>query len=221
MFLYGYPYKGPTVHLGMFNYVDHLPGYPTDIPKQVLGPVLNQMVRELAMNFPALVSQGRSGLRASLDKFGFDEDVEDAVIQLSEPLADYMRRKHAVWCQIDDFDCLESSSSPDNWYVCTDTAIYKVGATSSVRSVRMLRHMMLLGLLGQYYQTSWRRPMIGVIDLSEKARWVSRMTDRYRNVSYANRQGELFRMPLANIPHSVIDGLQDWVNSSSYKLKIK
>lgn len=121
---------------------------------------------------------------------------------VARSVAKFMRDYEADWVRIDDFDCLESKSKPDTWYLLTENCIYYPSFRSSEMNVRLLRHMILLGLLGRHYQCTWMRRSVGILSLS--GRWQN-LSSQDRNVY----QGCVLKLPLANIPAGVIDSMQD------------
>lgn len=155
----------------------------------------------------------QDGLTA-LDQFCLSEYQRSRMEAVARSVAKFMNAYKADWVWIDDFDCLEAKSRPDTWYLVTENCIYYPSFRSSEMNVRLLRHMILLGLLGRYYQCRWMRRSVGILSLS--GRWQN-LSSQDRNVY----QGCVLKLPLANIPAGVIDGMQDWLKQSEYKLRIK
>lgn len=209
LFLYGHKYSGPTVHVGMFDktmFKGQVFDFPSDIAPKHFSDVLHTATAGFCVS-------EQDGLTA-LDQFCLSEYQRSKMEALSKSVVKFMRDYEAEWIRIDDFDCLESKSKPETWYLLTGNCIYYPAFRSSEMNVRLLRHMILLGLLGRHYQCTWMRSSVGILSLS----------GRWQNLSSPDRnvyQGCVLKLPLANIPAGVIDGMQDWLKRSEYKLRVK
>ena len=209
LFLYSHKYSGPTVHIGMFNKT-MFKGQVFDFPSDIAPKHFSDVLHTAAAGF--CVSE-QDGLMA-LDQFCLSEYQRSRMEAVARSVAKFMRDYAADWVRIDDFDCLEAKARPDTWYLVTENCIYYPSFRSSEMNVRLLRHMILLGLLGRHYQCRWMRHSVGILSLS----------GRWQNLSSPDRnvyQGCVLKLPLANIPVGVIDGMQDWLKQGEYKLRVK
>lgn len=209
MFLYGRKYSGPTVHIGMFNktmFKGQVFDFPSDIAPKHFSDVLHTVTAGFCVS-------EQDGLTA-LDQFCLSDEQRSRMEAVARSVAKFMNAYKADWVRIDDFDCLEAKARPDTWYLVTENCIYYPSFRSSEMNVRLLRHMILLGLLGRYYQCRWMRRSVGILSLS--GRWQN-LSSQDRNVY----QGCVLKLSLANIPAGVIDGMQDWLKQSEYKLRVK
>ena len=209
LFLYSHKYSGPTVHIDMFNKT-MFKGPVFELPEGMAPKHFSDALRTVSNGFR---TSEQDGLMA-LDQFCLSGEQRSRMEAVARSVAKFMNAYKADWVRIDDFDCLESKSKPDTWYLLTENCIYYPSFRSSEMNVRLLRHMILLGLLGRYYQCRWMRRSVGILSLS--GRWQN-LSSQDRNVY----QGCVLKLPLANIPAGVIDGMQDWLKQSEYKLRVK
>ena len=209
MFLYSHKYSGPTVHIDMFNKT-MFKGPVFELPEGMAPKYFSDALRTVSNGFR---TSEQDGLTA-LDQFCLSEYQRSRIESVARSVAKFMRAYKADWVRIDDFDCLESKSRPDTWYLVTENCIYYPIFKHSEQNVRLLRHMILLGLLGRHYQCRWMRGSVGILSLH--GRW-QRLTGPDNRIY----QGNVYRLPLANISVGVIDGMQDWLKQCEYKLRVK
>ena len=209
LFLYSHKYLGATVHIGMFNKT-MFKGPVFELPEGMAPKHFSDALRTVSNGFR---TSEQDGLTA-LDQFCLSEYQRSRMEAVARSVAKFMNAYKADWVRIDDFDCLESKSKPDTWYLLTENCIYYPSFRSSEMNVRLLRHMILLGLLGRYYQCRWMRGSVGILSLH--GRW-QRLTGPDNRIY----QGNVYRLPLVNIPAGVIAGMQDWLKQGEYKLCVK
>ena len=209
MFLYSHKYSGATVHIDMFNKT-LFKGPVFELPEGMAPKHFSDALRTVSNGFR---TSEQDGLTA-LDQFCLSEYQRSRMEAVARSVAKFMNAYKADWVRIDDFDCLEAKARPNTWYLVTENCIYYPIFKHSEMNVRLLRHMILLGLLGRYYQCRWMRGSVGILSLHD--RW-QRLTGSDNRIY----QGSVYRLPLANIPAGVIDGMQDWLKQGEYKLRVK